>query len=316
MSQSIPIETLSKLQQDKFRWYLSTPKIGDLAPRIGEAFFPEWDVKYNFSDLNHWEDHWMNVTPTESWHNQNPQSDLEFIDGETILYSKGGRRVYTWGGDGSGPGVELIGGSREALIIRLEIFDPMESVDGLLAGNEYAEFGSGNSLLAIGLHDNVDIGSYSSSKYQFRIGEGGWIQLDSRRKEGRRVFDIVINSGRIYLYVDGVLDSQVEGIPTTINLIDTMYLGSLLETKVGLYYQRVFLGKLIPKELTFLDESNNQDENKSFETFIEMDVKTTIGDYDADPSKGKFWFRMNSGFKTEFVVQFPSGDITVIAVEP
>lgn len=246
-----PIENLSAAERADIRRHLAVPKAGDLPPRVGEGLFPAWalqNVLESYGSTSGLGLDWEERQPSQPWHSPDGVSELVALpDGEPgmALRSQGGRREYA-------PPIDGVGiGEREPMIVRARIYDPMSRGPGdSLAGREYLEVGDSSGLLAVGLHNSVDQGTFTAERYQFRtVGGAGWIQLETRRQKGWRLFEIVVADGRVYLYVDGHLDPMVEGLPVGLLAINRIYLGSLLSTPVDLYYHSVSIGTLQPRSL-------------------------------------------------------------------
>lgn len=109
------------------------------------------------------------------------------------------------------------------------------------SGRQFAEFRNSTGLtglMAAGIYNSVNVGTYDATKYSARnLDGGGWISLDTSRSVGWHNFRFEITPGHAELYVDDVLEPKFGAMSFTGTSYDYLYIGSGLSSAaaVGFY---------------------------------------------------------------------------------
>ena len=139
-------------------------------------------------------------TPTSIYLSNNPNNPADNSVGEGV---EGGRLTHT---------LDPIPTAGNTISFSFDFFD---FYGGSHSGRSYGEIrqsGSANGLLAAGIYNAIDTGTYAQNRYQARsLDDGGWIQLDAPRSQGWHNFKFEISGNQVNLFVDGVLDPQFTG---------------------------------------------------------------------------------------------------------
>ena len=124
-------------------------------------------------------------------------------------------------------------------------FDLYDTNGGTSNGRVYGELrnsASPTGLLAAGIYNSVNVGTFDTSRYQARaISGGGWIQLDAPRSVGWHNFRFEIIGNSADLYVDNVLDPHFTDQIAGGVVYDWINIGSGLTGNTAAYFDNVFV---------------------------------------------------------------------------
>lgn len=123
-------------------------------------------------------------------------------------------------------------------------FDFYDTTGGSANGRVYAEIrnsAAATGLLAAGVYNSVNTGTYDVTRYQARnVDSGGWIQLSTQRTVGWHNFRFEIAGNTVSLYVDNVLEPSFSNLPYAGNVsYDWVHLGSALTGNTPAYFDNV-----------------------------------------------------------------------------